>query len=620
MEGQAPSGSYGSQAGPSSTWEEKPPVVRHRVNKTSTAACGPCKRAHLACDDGRPCKRCSSLNKEDQCVDVPQKKRGRPKLSANTGGPSSTSSARSRPKPTSSTSTSPSFSSTNPHNLGRPSPHNSHQTPYQRPPQPPLPNNRSGYSIFPSDFSLSAPSPPPEPPSQQRILTVFSTMDFTMIRSSDSSSPILGRPSSTLRQHWLGTILSGEDVQALEPDRVWLMTGLSSGMRLTTAQEAVVWIEQSSESMLESPVAGTSFPARDVSVRRADGSWEDFNLRMHVGQGAGLDLRDPNTYSRAYLVISLLAIRPMSPFSGSSGNPSAATDSPPPSRSRRPSSPGRPPLPSPHIPSHPSTPSDPSYSDNSQTLPPISTLTSSIGRFSPPRIPSSRPGTSSSSASANQLFRPFANQPPPPPLSQGPRPITSDGLARPFSSHRHPGGGITLPSPFVLPFNPNEPPISPYSHNQHSSHPYARPSTGYSQQSNASTSQRKDSGNPYSRGLQSYAARGSLAGSSISGASSFGGDTWREDASRGSRGSDFGWGSRPGTGTSSAYASGSGVVGPAPSKPFGGFPLVEGREVGGVSEEGAGGGAGPDLPPISSLFSYTPPPPGPPAPPPPPTS
>ena len=36
-----------------------------------TAACGPCKRAHLACDPARPCKRCVSMGKESQCVDVP---------------------------------------------------------------------------------------------------------------------------------------------------------------------------------------------------------------------------------------------------------------------------------------------------------------------------------------------------------------------------------------------------------------------------------------------------------------------------------------------------------------------------------------------------------------------
>lgn len=36
-----------------------------------SSACGPCKRAHLACDIGRPCKRCINMGKQDQCEDVP---------------------------------------------------------------------------------------------------------------------------------------------------------------------------------------------------------------------------------------------------------------------------------------------------------------------------------------------------------------------------------------------------------------------------------------------------------------------------------------------------------------------------------------------------------------------
>jgi hypothetical protein len=35
--------------------------------------------AHTACDSNRPCARCSALGKEDTCVDVERKKRGRPK-------------------------------------------------------------------------------------------------------------------------------------------------------------------------------------------------------------------------------------------------------------------------------------------------------------------------------------------------------------------------------------------------------------------------------------------------------------------------------------------------------------------------------------------------------------
>ena len=36
-----------------------------------SSACGPCKKAHLACDIQRPCKRCTNMGKEDQCEDVP---------------------------------------------------------------------------------------------------------------------------------------------------------------------------------------------------------------------------------------------------------------------------------------------------------------------------------------------------------------------------------------------------------------------------------------------------------------------------------------------------------------------------------------------------------------------
>lgn len=46
------------------------------------SACLNCKRAHLACDVGRPCRRCVNLGKSDTCIDVQHKKRGRPRLKA----------------------------------------------------------------------------------------------------------------------------------------------------------------------------------------------------------------------------------------------------------------------------------------------------------------------------------------------------------------------------------------------------------------------------------------------------------------------------------------------------------------------------------------------------------
>jgi hypothetical protein len=47
------------------------PVRRIGGKANVSSACGPCKKAHLACDVQRPCKRCTNMGKEDQCEDVP---------------------------------------------------------------------------------------------------------------------------------------------------------------------------------------------------------------------------------------------------------------------------------------------------------------------------------------------------------------------------------------------------------------------------------------------------------------------------------------------------------------------------------------------------------------------
>ncbi|KAG0270564.1 hypothetical protein DFQ27_004276 [Actinomortierella ambigua] len=57
------------------------PPARSKPNKVHVpSACINCKKAHLACDISRPCKRCVSVGKDETCRDVEHKKRGRPKL------------------------------------------------------------------------------------------------------------------------------------------------------------------------------------------------------------------------------------------------------------------------------------------------------------------------------------------------------------------------------------------------------------------------------------------------------------------------------------------------------------------------------------------------------------
>jgi hypothetical protein len=63
------------------TRESVPTSPKKRSSRTVVSiACVHCKKAHLACDDERPCRRCTRLGRGDTCIDHVPKKRGRPTL------------------------------------------------------------------------------------------------------------------------------------------------------------------------------------------------------------------------------------------------------------------------------------------------------------------------------------------------------------------------------------------------------------------------------------------------------------------------------------------------------------------------------------------------------------
>lgn len=76
-------GGYGP--GPQGQPSAIPPAPRpnkpaRRTKAHVASACVNCKKAHLSCDIQRPCSRCVSSGKQDSCIDVQHKKRGRPRL------------------------------------------------------------------------------------------------------------------------------------------------------------------------------------------------------------------------------------------------------------------------------------------------------------------------------------------------------------------------------------------------------------------------------------------------------------------------------------------------------------------------------------------------------------
>ncbi|RKP09502.1 hypothetical protein THASP1DRAFT_28707 [Thamnocephalis sphaerospora] len=101
-------GKSGSSSATTSPTRARSP---RRGTKTHVAsACFNCKKAHLACDVSRPCRRCVTMGKTDTCYDVQHKKRGRPKLKDRRVG---VADRKTSPGTSSSTGVSPALSAVN---------------------------------------------------------------------------------------------------------------------------------------------------------------------------------------------------------------------------------------------------------------------------------------------------------------------------------------------------------------------------------------------------------------------------------------------------------------------------------------------------------------------------
>lgn len=138
--------------------------------------------------------------------------------------------------------------------------------------------------IFPPEYSVSASNP-----SSKSTITIITTTDLFILRCSSSSLPLLGRPSSSLNQTWLSSLFDDGDHWTIEQIKAWLTS--PPGSPISTNRLTEKRINELEDAALESPTQGTPYPDRDVKLKRLDGTWSKFNLRMHLGRGGGLDLR-----------------------------------------------------------------------------------------------------------------------------------------------------------------------------------------------------------------------------------------------------------------------------------------------------------------------------------------
>ncbi|WWC64622.1 uncharacterized protein I303_107233 [Kwoniella dejecticola CBS 10117] len=287
--------------GTASPGQETSMIKRVGGKANVSSACGPCKRAHLACDVARPCKRCVNMGKEDQCEDVPHKKRGRPKVPKPALGEPY---HRARPPPTDNGG------------VGRWKGPSMYDAPYMSTvdaPPPPLGSVGGGRNSPPIPRPLGVEGDPTYPVPQSNMpFTLFTTTDFKILRASPSTYHLIGyHPNEFVNLNLLEWI-HPQDRHFIDQERNRLITVpyVDGPLRSTEVNQAA--ITQRTEIELLSPAEGMRepYPNKNVRVLHSDNRFSPFNVRLHLGGGLGASLWQPNTIGRVYLVVSFLPIPP----------------------------------------------------------------------------------------------------------------------------------------------------------------------------------------------------------------------------------------------------------------------------------------------------------------------
>ncbi|KAN0064654.1 hypothetical protein ACQY0O_002284 [Thecaphora frezii] len=313
------------------------PATRKMAKAHVPSACLNCKRAHLACDVGRPCRRCVNLGKSDTCIDVQHKKRGRPRLKDRQGSQSSAS----RPLHIGDGSVESDRASTSPSSMGlmRYSPQ-SEPAYFRSPPRPPgalsppvlaspsvhrLPGPTHTHIRTPS-ASVSASSYPfsrpdnvrtfsdgqasavftPFTPTASAVVTIICSTNLQCARVSEDCAVLLGYQPSEVLERSLFEFVHPAEASRLEELWTSLIDPVGVVPQAVPASADVVM--STPPARLMAPAAGTIFVQENMRLRQRNGMYDFYSIRLHLGGGFGVDLYRRETLDRAYIVASLLKL------------------------------------------------------------------------------------------------------------------------------------------------------------------------------------------------------------------------------------------------------------------------------------------------------------------------
>ncbi|GAN06154.1 hypothetical protein MAM1_0113c05632 [Mucor ambiguus] len=263
------------------------PITKKKPTKTThvPTACINCKKAHLACDLSRPCKRCSTLGKSDSCIDIKHKKRGRPKLTSVKKWQQATTLTVNKPyQPTA-----PFVSSSLP----------STPTPFV-----PLHASPTLFSLPISSFKMTASREmaKEEQKTPKEMMTMFLSMDLCCARISDESMQFLSTNPTQMGHCSFYDIIHPESSETLSRLHRILLDNChrhvaqpisfkpaSSETFLTTSAAQLLSIANGSQTIKET----LKFKSSSSSL---------FECRFYLGGGLGGDLFVPNSLDQLYMV------------------------------------------------------------------------------------------------------------------------------------------------------------------------------------------------------------------------------------------------------------------------------------------------------------------------------
>ncbi|KAG2224372.1 hypothetical protein INT45_006772 [Circinella minor] len=245
----------------SSSSSSRPPNKSHVLR-----ACVNCRKAHLACDTDRPCKRCVSLGKEQTCYDVDHKKRGRPKLRHN--GQRVQKNVMTTPIRQSS------FSMT---------------------------TNANVTTLLTQSYT----SP---------IITAFLSMEICCARVSDEVQHLLGYYPQELAHRPLFSFIAPRSSETLARlHRVLLDNVTHVAQKVDPTYQRMPPTERTTSDKffsqhpdtLTAIANGSQTVADTLWVKRNDGGVEPCTAQFYLGGGLGADLYTPSTLSSLYIVCLL---------------------------------------------------------------------------------------------------------------------------------------------------------------------------------------------------------------------------------------------------------------------------------------------------------------------------